>query len=369
MPAAPPPQPAAQPAVHAAPRVVAPVPPPPPAPLVIIKKNAGRQLSDLDFSSSLDSPSKVQRRPAPAWSAAPEFPDLVVTPTADDDLSAPPAVAFVPTPAVVPAPVAPPAAKEPAQNDHDLAAEIDKIEAEIEAENELPPQVSIEIDTDDDDEIVPPHPHPPVTQPITQLTPLSPTLHAVALDDIEEYSAPLHDDDEDIITRFNEAYGDPARSSGSKLWGLIVFVLGVALAGQALYLFREPLSRELPGLRPLLVAACARIGCAMPLPRDASLIKIQDDTLRADPGRPGHYVFFSSIHNLARFTQAWPHLELTLTNASGELLTRRVITPAEWVPAERLGSGLPPRGNQPVQIFMEVKQIEPRDYWIGAFYP
>ncbi|MDR2690056.1 MAG: zinc-ribbon domain-containing protein [Azoarcus sp.] len=450
----------------------------PPVPAAI-KKPAARQLSDLDFSTSIDSPSSARSRihRTLSWSAAQDFPELDFSENADDSAapiqrSAVPAdedaapiqrsvapahedaapiqrnvapadedVAPIQRSAVpahedaapiqrsaVPADeyaapiqrsvapahedaapiqrsVAPadeniepiqwnatPAHEsvEPIQwnvtfaqegntqasDDESLVAEIDKIEAEIEAESELSSRVSIEIDIGDENEEIQLHSiqdTPSIQDTDTcsiQDTRSIQDTHPVPNQAESPIALALITDAPSLtdITRF-DVYGKPARGGVRVLWGLIVFIMGMALAGQAIYIFRQDITRQLPGLRPLLVTACEHVACDMPLPRDASLIQIVDSDLQLNPGQPGHYIFFSTVSNRAEFTQDWPYLELTLTNSLGEPLTRRVISPAEWVPPARLTDGLPSRASLSVKLAMEIKQIDPSNYRVHAFYP
>lgn len=166
-------------------------------------------------------------------------------------------------------------------------------------------------------------------------------------------------------------YGKPAPASALNrtLWGLAVGLLAGTFAVQAVYLFRQDLARSLPGLRPLLVAACTRLGCDMPLPREAALISIETSDLQSEPGRPGRFVLHATVKNRADFLQAWPHLELTLTDANDAALARRVFTPAEWVAPARLESGFAPRGDAVVRRAFDVAAITPTGYRVYVFYP
>ncbi|MBR0566693.1 zinc-ribbon domain-containing protein [Azoarcus sp. L1K30] len=166
-------------------------------------------------------------------------------------------------------------------------------------------------------------------------------------------------------------YGKPESSSALNrtLWGLAIGLLAGTFAVQAIYLFRQDLARSLPGLRPLLVAACARLGCDMPLPREAALISIETTDLQSEPGRPGRFVLHATVKNRADFLQAWPHLELTLTDANDAALARRVFTPAEWVAPARLETGFEPRGDAVVRRAFDVATITPTGYRVYVFYP
>jgi predicted Zn finger-like uncharacterized protein len=166
-------------------------------------------------------------------------------------------------------------------------------------------------------------------------------------------------------------YGKPSKASGRRrtLWGLAVGLLAGALAVQASYLFRQDLARVLPGLRPLLVSACERLGCEMPLPREAAQISIDTSDLQSEPGRPGRFVLHATVKNRADFLQAWPHLELTLTDENDSALVRKVFSPAEWVTGARIETGFAPRGDAAVRLAFDVTAVAPTGYRVYVFYP
>lgn len=166
-------------------------------------------------------------------------------------------------------------------------------------------------------------------------------------------------------------YGKPPQASGLRrtLWGLAVGLLAGILAVQAIYLFRQDVARALPGLRPLLVTACERLGCTMPLPREAAQISIDTSDLQSEPGRPGRFVLHATVKNRADFLQAWPHLELTLTDANDAALVRKVFSPAEWVASDRIEAGFAPRGDAVVRLTFDVTAVAPTGYRVYVFYP
>lgn len=149
--------------------------------------------------------------------------------------------------------------------------------------------------------------------------------------------------------------------------GMIVLVLGLAL--QSAYFFRESIARQLPGLRPLYVAVCTQLGCDMPLPRDAMLINIDSPDLQSEPGRPGRYILHATIQNRADYPQAWPHLELTLTDANDTPLVRRVLAPADWVATDKRQGEFKARSDATVRLTFDAPDIAPTGYRVYVFYP
>lgn len=116
-------------------------------------------------------------------------------------------------------------------------------------------------------------------------------------------------------------------------------LLGVALAAQAIYVYRGEISARHPLARQWLSAACAEAGCTVPLPQPPKAIVIEASDLQAvDPARPNRIQLTATLRNHAVHDVAYPALDLVLTNANDHTLARRIFLPAEY-----LGSGRDPR--------------------------
>ncbi len=185
----------------------------------------------------------------------------------------------------------------------------------------------------------------------------------------DEWRSPAPADLEHLDARYGP---EPAAGAGRKwLWSLGVGLMLGALTVQSAYLFRQEITRSVPALRPLYQAACAQFGCSLPLPRDAERIGIDASDLQSDPRIPGRFVLFASIRNNAAYPQAWPHLELTLTDARDRAVVRRVLDPFEWAHAEtaKLRAGFPAGREQAVELHFDAPSVEATGSRIYVFYP
>lgn len=151
--------------------------------------------------------------------------------------------------------------------------------------------------------------------------------------------------------------------------GIAAGLLCSLLAVQAAYLFRMEIARDLPGLRPLLVRACAELGCEVPLPRDIGLIAVEASELQSEPGRPGSYLLRVTVNNQADHVQAWPHLELTLTDGGDAPLARRVLTPEQWAGEASAAEALAPHQVVAAHIPFRSSSPTPTGYRVHVFYP
>lgn len=186
---------------------------------------------------------------------------------------------------------------------------------------------------------------------------------------------PLASDDELETARLDAAYG-PRPASLAKRWllglrvGLLLGVLGV----QAAYLFRAEITREWPQLRPAYLAACEALGCTVPLPRIADLVGIATSDLQSEPGRQGHFILNATVRNRAPHPQAYPHLEMTLTDAQDRPVVRRVLEPREWVPPRQLQQASVEDGFRggseiAVKVPFEAEDVAAVGYRLYVFYP
>lgn len=151
---------------------------------------------------------------------------------------------------------------------------------------------------------------------------------------------------------------------------LLTLLAFLALAAQTVFLLREPITRWVPGLRAPLEEACARLGCNLPLARQIQAITILSSDLRPVEGKPRLFKLETTLRNNAGYIQAFPALELSLTDTADRMLVRRVFTPAEWLPqGQRQEAGMPAHAELSTQINFEVHDADPSGYKLYAFYP
>ncbi len=174
------------------------------------------------------------------------------------------------------------------------------------------------------------------------------------------------------LAHLDATYGRPPKRTHpvlAALGGMLAIALAALLGVQTIYLYRMEIARGLPGLRPLLAEACMRAGCTVPYPQDADRIAIEASDLQAEPGRHGHYLLHATLNNRAEYPQQWPQIELTLTDAGDNPMSRRVLPPADWLPAGETGEAFPARKAIEIRLPFQVEGQAPTGYRIYAFYP
>lgn len=150
---------------------------------------------------------------------------------------------------------------------------------------------------------------------------------------------------------------------------LAALLLLIALAGQFAYQFRSELAVAAPSLRPLLQSACDALDCDIPLPRQSEFVSIEASDLQTDPARGGILTMTATLKNRAPYAQAWPSLELTLTDVQDNALLRRVLQPSEYLPSKVDPTVFPPNADVAVHLWLEAKDVSAAGYRLYVFYP
>jgi len=167
-----------------------------------------------------------------------------------------------------------------------------------------------------------------------------------------------------------EPFAPEPRSRPSRAWAFGVAFLVLVLALQATYAFRARLAQQYPVVRPVLESVCAAAGCTVPWVNDEAALKLEDSELLEVPGKPGQIALQARIRNLSPSAQEFPHLELTLTDLTGQTAVRRVLRPSDYlgrapVPGEVMASG----SEALLSVRLETGRIRPTGYELLLFYP
>ena len=159
------------------------------------------------------------------------------------------------------------------------------------------------------------------------------------------------------------------------LWPVIGLVALVALLLQGAYHWRTDLAARLPAARPFLDSLCLQFRCTVELPRETAFVAIESSTLQTDPARPGLVLLDATLRNSAGYAQAYPNLELTLTDAADRPLVRRALVPGDYLADpgqatdERIARGFPPLGEFNLRLWIDVSEIGAVGYRLYLFYP
>ena len=165
-------------------------------------------------------------------------------------------------------------------------------------------------------------------------------------------------------------YPEPAKNKRTWPWLAGSLLLMITLLAQAAYFFRVELAANQPGLKPALISYCRLLQCTVPLPQKAELMSIESSDLEADPAQSGVIALNALMRNHAPYTQAYPDLELTLTDLQNKPLARRTFHPKEYLkPDEDEKQGLTANRELNVKINLDTTDLKPSGYRLYLFYP
>jgi predicted Zn finger-like uncharacterized protein len=164
-------------------------------------------------------------------------------------------------------------------------------------------------------------------------------------------------------------FGPPARARRSRLWWLASVVALLVLLLQVAYHYRTEIGLLLPESKPLIQRLCAALGCEVPLPHRADLLSIESSDLQADGANPSVMVLTATLRNRAAFVQAYPALELTLTNAQDQSVARRVLMPRDYAArGMKTDSGFAAGSELQIRVYVEAAALRATGYRLYMFY-
>jgi predicted Zn finger-like uncharacterized protein len=159
-------------------------------------------------------------------------------------------------------------------------------------------------------------------------------------------------------------FDEPAQKSPVWPYVLVFLLLLMVLVGQLSWHFRTEIVLRMPAS----AEAYAALGVDVPLPREAALVSIETSDLQADAAR-GLFVLNATLKNRAAYAQAWPSLELTLTDINDRVVARRVIESADYLQPGAPKEHFPANAETGVRLWIEASDIGATGYRLYIFYP
>jgi predicted Zn finger-like uncharacterized protein len=176
--------------------------------------------------------------------------------------------------------------------------------------------------------------------------------------------------DEPVTPILDLAHEKPAKKTPAWLWMLANLVMLSVLLAQAAYFFRVDLAAIEPRLKPALESWCGLLNCTVPLPQNADLMGIESSELEADPAQSSVIALSALLRNHAPYVQAFPNLELTLTDTEDKPLARRSFRPAQYLkPGDNEKQGLAANRELGVKLTLDTTDLKPSGYRLFLYYP
>jgi predicted Zn finger-like uncharacterized protein len=161
------------------------------------------------------------------------------------------------------------------------------------------------------------------------------------------------------------------RSRASAALYLVAAVaLAAGLVAQGVWHYRDAIAAHWPSTRPMLSRVCAAAGCTIRPLREIAWLSIDASDLQADAAHKGLLTLTATVRNRASYAVAYPHLELTLTDAQDNVVVRRALAPPEYAGGTvDVGSGIARNGEVAVKLFIDASATTQAGYRVYLFYP
>lgn len=167
-------------------------------------------------------------------------------------------------------------------------------------------------------------------------------------------------------TLASTAQGGLAAEEHRSRWPFVLasVLLALGLIAQLAHHFRTELVQRLPSLE----AAFAALDIDVPLPRQVDLVSIETSDLQSDNAR-GLLVLQATLKNRAAYAQAWPALELTLTDARDAVVARRVLEARDYLPPKADTQTFAANSETAIRLWIETENVAAAGYRLYIFYP
>lgn len=173
-------------------------------------------------------------------------------------------------------------------------------------------------------------------------------------------------------TQLIPAQSDTPSSANSNTSWWVAGVLGLSLMLllQLGYSFRVELIARAPALEPVFATYCKLAGCTIELPQQAELLLLETSGLEAVEGNSNQIELSALIRNRANFAQAYPSLQLALTNQQDTVIARRSFAPKDYLLAEmEERKGIRADQTLEVRIPLDITGLAPVGYKLLLYYP
>jgi predicted Zn finger-like uncharacterized protein len=142
---------------------------------------------------------------------------------------------------------------------------------------------------------------------------------------------------------------------------LLLLVLGLQVS-----LFqRDLLATRWPALRPPLSAVCQALGCAVGPPRAIDQLVLDNSRLNRT-SQPGVLQLVAELHNRGASPVRKPALEVSFTDASGQLVARKVFAAQQLDPGQQ---GIEANAPWTVEVGLRTIDLNITGFTMEVFYP
>ena len=154
------------------------------------------------------------------------------------------------------------------------------------------------------------------------------------------------------------------------VWSLLLCLLLITLAAlQSIYFLRTKIAAEYPQFKPYLAQACSYLQCNIDLPKNVDLFSIDDSDMQESEQYEKVIDFSSLLINNANYIQAYPNIELTLTDTDDQPVVRRLIKPSEYLKTNaNVAAGMASKDEVRVKLAINVSDLSVAGYRVLLAY-
>ncbi len=164
--------------------------------------------------------------------------------------------------------------------------------------------------------------------------------------------------------------GLAAASKRQRLWIRLILSLLVLALPFALVAARATVVGLIPASRPIFMAVCTPLKLNVPLPADAERWSVESHELQADGDNAQLFHLVATLRNRSAYTQAFPTVEVNLTDVEGLVVERLVTLPALYLPADhKVADGLPANTEITIKADLRPHTKGSEGYRLVLFYP
>ena len=154
------------------------------------------------------------------------------------------------------------------------------------------------------------------------------------------------------------------------VWSLLLCLLLITMAAlQSIYFLRTKIAAEYPQFKPYLAQACSLLQCNIDLPTNLELFSIDDSDMQESEQYEKVIDFSSLLINNANYAQAYPNIELTLTDTDDQPVVRRLIKPSEYLKTgANMAAGMASKDEVRVKLAINVSDLSVAGYRVLLAY-
>jgi predicted Zn finger-like uncharacterized protein len=180
------------------------------------------------------------------------------------------------------------------------------------------------------------------------------------------YTPPLPSDETPAFVRHADAQARWKTPRARLLLSLASLLLLAGLGLQIAHHFRDRLAAEVPASRSLLDPWCARLHCRIEAHRSIKDFTVENSALTRMPSTTDAFRLSVTLRNRGAVSLRLPFIDLSVTDAGGQLIARRALSPADFEARE---DSVKPNTEAALQLVL--KSVNPRvnGYTVEIFYP